>query len=94
MFNQPLIEVRRVENTKVELQVFLVPFFSSKYWSFHVNCGSDWAAWLLEKHLKEFLGTFMQSERERWYNRGWRDAKSHHTPKRKYFCTTFGRADP
>lgn len=93
MAAQSLIEVH-CQGSKVEFRLFLVPFAPHKYWSYSFECGAEWSAGLLEKHVREFLGAFMSSERERWYNQGWRDAKSHHTPKRRIFYTLLGRSDP
>lgn len=49
------------------------------------NFAEEWQARVAYHFLQEGFANMLKNIRMRAYNQGWRDAKSHKVPKKKYF---------
>lgn len=84
-----------------EVQIWVSPVPTEKYeettttsYVFKLDVGNKEFAALLDTHFTGLLRELMEGERERYYEAGWRDAKSRKTKKRDWFHGRMGKTVP
>lgn len=78
------------EGVGVKIEVCIpVPTYEDRVYTTTWNAGSEAYADFLTQAFRSELETKLRNIREEAYNRGWRDAKSHNTPKDTWFSGRF-----
>lgn len=63
-------------NSTVKISIGPTPADPDRNYSFEFECGDADHAELMMRYLRDGIGSLLESERRKYYEQGWRDAKS------------------